>query len=77
MGKRKEQDVAEQASIVARFTIEGVPMSLLPAMCKELNINSDRLNEFLNGQTMAVIGNESVVYVGDIMRFIRGLPVID
>lgn len=63
--------------IINKYTIAGVPKSSLPSLCKDLNINEDRLREFLNGQTTALIGGEPVIYVEDIIRFVKGLPVID
>jgi hypothetical protein len=67
----------DKEKIVDQYTVTGVPTSLLPAMCKELNINEDKLNEWLKGQTMAMVGNEGLVYPWDIKRFINNLPIID
>lgn len=36
-----------------------------------------KFGEFMNGQTMAVIGKEAAYYIGDVKRFLEGKPVID
>lgn len=77
MNKEKDLEIIIKCNIVDKFTVSGVPTSLIPEMCKELNINEDMLNEFMRGQTMGMVGGEGVVYASDIKRFIRGLPVID
>lgn len=64
-------------NIIEKYTVYGVPLSSLKRMCKELEINEDLLHEYLNGQTMGLIGGESLIYVDDIVRFIKRLPVID
>ena len=64
----------KQEEIVNHYTREGVPMSSLKRMCREAKISYPKLCKFLNGQTMGLIGNEPIVYPGDIIRFIKGLP---
>ena len=66
-----------QFKTVDRFVIQGVPYSSLPALCKELGADETALKEYLNGQTMGLVGNEPLVYPWDIKRFLRKLPVID
>jgi hypothetical protein len=63
--------------IIRQYTVTGVPRSMIPMMCKELNINEDKLTEWLNGQTCGLVGGEAMIYPWDIERFIRNLPVID
>lgn len=67
----------KQEEIVDQYTITGVPISRIPAMCKELDIDESLLMDWLTGQTMGLVGGEGVVYPWDIKRFLRGLPVID
>lgn len=69
--------IEEQEKIVSKYVVSGIPMSCVKAMCDELNVNEKRLMEYMNGQTMGMIGNEGVIYEWDIMRFIKGLPNID
>lgn len=67
----------EQLKTVDKYTVTGVPTSLLPVMCKEANINYDRLMDELSGQTAGLVGGEGMIYPWDIKRFISGLPNID
>ena len=57
--------------IIDSYTVTGVPESSIPAMCKQLNINEDKLNEWLGGQTCALVGGETLIYPWDIKRFVR------
>lgn len=70
-------NIYNKDEIVDNYTIHGVPISLIPAMCKELKISEKKLMKWLNGQTMGLVGGEGVVYPWDIKRFIRGLKCID
>ena len=74
---KSDAQIIRLCNIVDKYVVSGIPASSIKAMCKELNVNKDKLNEFLNGQTMAMIGNEGIIYSTDVKRFIRGLPVID
>ena len=57
--------------IIDSYTVTGVPASRIHDMCKELNINEDKLNEWLSGQTCALVGGETLIYPWDIKRFVR------
>lgn len=63
--------------ILRQYVVSGVPDSSLKAMCKELDINEEKLREYLRGQTCALVGNEPLIYSWDIERFLNNLPVID
>jgi hypothetical protein len=67
----------DKEEIVDKYTIHGVPSSLIKEMCKELNVNEDKFWEFMSGQTCGLVGNESLIYPCDIKRFINGLPNLD
>ena len=61
-------------TMINKYIISGVPSSSIPALCKEFNVNESAFYEFMNGQTVGVIGNEAIYYECDIIRFLRGLP---
>ena len=63
--------------IVDNYTVHGVPMSIVPRMCKELHISEKKLMKWLFGQTMGLVGGEGLVYPWDIKRFIRNLKILD
>lgn len=63
--------------IIKKYTVTGVPASLIPQLMKELNLNEKKFNEFMFGQTVGLVGNEALYYVGDIERFINNKKVID
>lgn len=69
--------IKQKEDIVKSYVVSGIPMSSVEAMCDELNVSEKRLTEFMNGQTMAMVGGEGLLYEWDVMRFIKGLPVID
>lgn len=63
--------------IIRQYTVTGVPKSIIPLLCKELNINEEKLMGWLRGQTCGLVGNEVMIYPWDIERFVNNLPVID
>ena len=70
--------IDQQTKIVESYANKyGVPASCIQEMLKELNVNEDRFNENMRGQTAALIGGEVYTYPSDIIRFLKGLPVID
>jgi len=73
----KQLTIDEKINIVNNYTIQGVPESLLKKMCRDARISYPKLMKELTGQTMALVGNEGVIYPSDIIRFIKNLPVID
>lgn len=64
MKKTKQQ-------ILKSYVVSGVPSSLISLMCKEMRISEKKLNKWLNGQTMALIGNETVIYTYDLERYLN------
>lgn len=60
--------------IVDSYTVQGVPQPSLKRMCKEAKISYPKLMKWLQGQTMALVGGEPMIYPWDIKRFINGLP---
>jgi hypothetical protein len=71
------QRFPEASKTIERFTIYGVPASSIPALMKELNLNEDKFNEFMECQTAGYVGGEAIYYVDDIERFANNLPCID
>lgn len=67
----------QQEKIIKKYVIHGIPMSSIKNMCKDLNISEKKLMNYISGQTMAVIGNEGILYEHDVIRFIKGLPIND
>lgn len=65
----------KEIKIIDSYTVTGIPFSSLPRLCKELNINEEGLHEYLQGQTMGLVGGEGLVYPHDIIRYLRRLPV--
>jgi hypothetical protein len=63
--------------IIASYTISGVPASSLPNLCKDLNINQNKLNEYIQGQTVMAIGNEAIIFATDIEKFVAGVGNTD
>lgn len=74
---KKKISKARQMELVDQFCVIGVPESALDAFCKEAKINRKKLEKFLFGQTMGLVGTMPLIYPWDIKRFIQGLPVID
>ena len=63
--------------IIDKYTVSGVPESAIPELMKELNLNEIKFWDFMNGQTVGGIGGEAIIWPEDILRFAKGLPVID
>ena len=72
--KYTKEEIKTPEQVIDSYTVRGVPMSLIPVMCKELKISEKKLMSWLNGQTMGLVGGEGLVYPWDIKRFINGLP---
>jgi hypothetical protein len=77
--QNKENNMSHKnkLQIIASYTISGVPVSSLPNLCKDLNINQDKLNEYLQGQTVMAIGNEAIIFATDIEKFVAGIENTD
>lgn len=69
--------IEQKEDIVKKYVVRGIPMSSVKMMCDDLDIDEKALMKFMNGQTMAMVGGEGLLYEWDVMRFIKGLPVID
>jgi hypothetical protein len=63
--------------IIESYVVSGIPGSNIPRLMKELNLNEEAFNEFMEGQTVGAVGGEALVYVDDIIRFAKNLPIID
>jgi len=74
---KQEEIITEKFNIIDQYTVTGIPMGSVKAMCKELGIKEKDLMKYMYGQTMALVGNEGMLYPWDIKRFVRGLPCID
>lgn len=74
---KKQLSRTELEHIVDQYTMTGVPMTSITAMCKDLHISEKKLMKWLFGQTMGVVGGVGMVYPWDIKRFLAGLPIID
>ena len=68
--KTKTKTRKEQEEIVDRYTTTGVQGSSMKSMCREAKISYPKLVEFLQGQTMGMVGKEPMIYPWDIKRFI-------
>lgn len=69
--------IEQKEDIVKKYVVAGIPLSNLKLMCDELKISEKELMEYMFGSTMAMVGGEGLLYDWDVMRFVRGLPVID
>lgn len=63
--------------IIDSYILSGVTESSLKVLFKELNLNLDNFHEWINGQTVMMVGGETVYFTDDVKRFIKGLKVID
>lgn len=69
--------IEQKEEIIKRYVVSGIPMSSVKRMCDDLNVSEKKLMDYMFGQTMAMVGSEGLLYEWDVMRFIKGLPVID
>ena len=69
--------IEQKEDIVKKYVVAGIPMSNLKMMCEELKVTENELMEYMFGQTMAMVGGEGLLYEWDVMRFVKGLSVID
>lgn len=69
--------IEQKEEIVKKYVVRGIPMSSVKMMCEDLDIDEKELMKFMNGQTMGLVGGEGLLYEWDVIRFIKGLPVID
>ena len=67
----------KQIAIMSAYVAHGVPSSSLKEMCRKMKISYPKLCKYLTGQTCQLVGKETYTYEHDILRFIKGLPVID
>lgn len=69
--------IEQKEEIVRKYVVSGIPMSSVDMMCEELGVTRKELADYMFGQTMAMVGGEGLLYEWDVIRFIKGLPVID
>ena len=62
---------------IQQFIVSGIPERSIPALMKELNLNEEKFNEYMRGQTALLVGDEVIYYTCDIINFIEGNPVFD
>lgn len=69
--------IEQKEEIVRKYVVSWIPMSSVDMMCEELGVTRKELMDYMFGQTMAMVGGEGLLYEWDVIRFIKGLPVID
>jgi len=62
--------MSEKEKIVKGYVVSGVPLSSMPKLCKELKVNYNDFEKFMFGQTMGLIGGETIIYECDILNFL-------
>ena len=67
----------EIENLVNKYVVSGVPESSIKGLMFEANRSVEKFKYYMADQTVACVGDESLYYVGDVIRFLENKEVID